>query len=52
MRLIGGSMMNKYRYIFITTVQDPETIYRGSKEPIQQWVRRMHVKHVVAPESN
>nr|WQA30163.1 MAG: rep protein [Cressdnaviricota sp.] len=52
MRVIGGSRMNKYKYIFITSVQDPTTIYQNSKEPIQQWVRRMKVKHVVSLESN
>lgn len=52
LRVIGGSKMNKYKYIFITTTQDPSEIYRNSKEPIQQWIRRMHVKHVVALESN
>ena len=48
----NGSMKNKYKYIIITSVQDPETIYQSftSKdiEPKRQWMRRM--KCMYAPD--
>lgn len=40
----GGSKVNNYKRIFITSVQRPEEIYRNmSDEPRQQWMRRIKV---------
>ena len=43
----NGSMKNKYKYIIITSVQDPETIYETfvmkNTEPKKQWMRRMKI---------
>lgn len=41
MNVKGGSMKNRYSYIIITSVQDPEEIYRNIEgEPRKQWLRR------------
>jgi hypothetical protein len=40
----GGSRINEYTMIVITSVQDPETIYSHvGDEPRRQWLRRMCV---------
>lgn len=42
MNVKGGSIKNKYSYIVITSVQDPEAIYSNVEgEPRKQWLRRM-----------
>ena len=45
----NGSMKNKYKYIIITSVQDPEMIYSSftnkDLEPKRQWMRRMKVMY-------
>lgn len=43
MRIIGGSVKNNYNTIIITTIQRIDEIYRGSKEPNWQWIRRVKV---------
>ena len=45
----GGNIMNKYKYIIITSTQDPHNIYAQMKdrdEPARQWLRRMEVIHL------
>ena len=44
----GGSVRNNYKEIYITTVQDPKTIYSkmNDQEPKKQWERRMTFIHV------
>ena len=39
----GSHVLNHYKKIYITSVQDPETIYRGlmAEEPRKQWLRRL-----------
>ncbi len=41
----GGSQLNNYKRIFITSVMDPQYIYSGicSDEPRKQWLRRMEI---------
>lgn len=41
----GGSQLNNYTRIFITSVMDPQYIYSGicSDEPRKQWLRRMEI---------
>lgn len=40
----GGSKVNKYKRIYITSVQRPEEIYKNlDDEPRQQWMRRIKV---------
>ncbi len=40
----GGSIINKYELIIITSVQNPEYIYSNiGDEPRKQWLRRMEV---------
>lgn len=42
MNVKGSSIKNKYSYIIITSVQDPEEIYSNVEgEPRKQWLRRM-----------
>lgn len=43
MNIKGGSVMNNYKCIVITTVQRPNEIYRNMRddEPRKQWERRM-----------
>ena len=46
----GGSIVNNYQTIFITSVQDTAELYSGMKnneEPRKQWLRRMQVVHVI-----
>lgn len=44
LRVIGGSMRNKYNLIIITTVQPIETLYLNvPDEPKKQWMRRIKV---------
>lgn len=41
MNVKGGGHKNRYSYIIITSVQDPEEIYRNVEgEPRKQWLRR------------
>lgn len=39
----GSHVINHYDTIYITSIQDPETIYRGmmAEEPRKQWLRRL-----------
>lgn len=40
----GGSAKNKYELIIITSIQNPEEIYKGVRgEPRKQWLRRMKI---------
>lgn len=39
----GGSVKNRYRYIAITSIQDPRFIYEKEWEESRQWLRRMKV---------
>ena len=40
----GGSVVNKYEKIFITSVQSPFEIYKNmNNEPRKQWLRRMNL---------
>ena len=41
----GGSQMNNFNRIIITSVQHPEHIYAGiaDEEPRKQWLRRMNI---------
>lgn len=44
MNIKGGSLMNRYKLIFITSVQDPHDIYKNmDEEPRRQWTRRLHM---------
>lgn len=44
MNIKGGSILNKYELIIITSVQNPEYIYKNiGDEPRKQWLRRMEV---------
>lgn len=44
LRIIGGSVRNKYHTIIITTVQDIDAIYSNlTDEPRQQWMRRIKI---------
>lgn len=43
MNMKGTSTRNNYTFIVITSVQEPDDIYRNvSGEPRQQWLRRIH----------
>ena len=40
----GGSIINNYELIIITSVQNPELIYMNvGDEPRKQWLRRMEI---------
>lgn len=39
----GGFVKNKYKFIFITSIQDPRSIYTGKSEEKKQWLRRMEI---------
>lgn len=39
----GGCVKNKYKYIAITSIQDPRFIYEKEWEESRQWLRRMKV---------
>lgn len=42
MNIKGGSVKNKYKEIFITSIQDPEKIYSNMPEEYKrQWIRRI-----------
>lgn len=43
----GGHEMNRYKFIIITSVQDPEFIYMNVEgEPRKQWMRRMKIDYI------
>lgn len=47
MNIKGGSIRNNYKLIIITSVQDPEKIYKNlPDEPRKQWMRRMEIIHL------
>lgn len=40
----GSSVMNRYKKIYITSIQDPHTIYKNWKdEEREQWIRRLKI---------
>ena len=41
----GGSIKNMYKFIAITSIQDPRFIYDKEWEEKKQWLRRMKVYH-------
>lgn len=44
MNIKGGSHLNEYKVIIITSVQHPDDIYKNVKgEPRTQWIRRMEI---------
>lgn len=49
MNVKNGSMKNHYKYIIITSVQDPHKLYwmmsEKDEEPKKQWLRRMKIKY-------
>ena len=51
MNVKGGWQYNRYRTIFITSVQDPSTIYKNvSDEPRKQWEKRITPIHLEGTE--
>lgn len=50
----GGSKLNNYKRIFITSVCDPVYIYSGisDDEPRKQWLRRMDIIHLTKEDKN
>ena len=49
----GGSIINRYELIIITSVQNPEYIYSNvGNEPRKQWLRRMEVIDMRPKEEN
>lgn len=48
MNVKGGSVLNHYDHIIITSVQNPHDIYPNMKdeEPKQQWLRRIKIIHM------
>lgn len=49
MNIKGGHIPNHYQVIYITSVQPPEELYKNMtlEEPRKQWMRRLHVIHMV-----
>lgn len=48
MNVKGGSMVNNFTTIVITSVQDFDNIYRNvDDEPRKQWIRRIKVIHLI-----
>lgn len=44
----GGSVLNRFDTIIITSVQNPERIYHAmDDEPRKQWMRRIEVRHLM-----
>lgn len=51
MNVKGGSELNRYRLIIVTSVQRPEHIYLSvGGEPRKQWIRRMEVIELSSDE--
>ena len=49
----GGSIINRYELIIITSVQNPEYIYSNvGNEPRKQWLRRMEIIDMRPKEDN
>ena len=48
----GGSIINRYELIIITSVQNPKYIYSNvGDEPRKQWLRRMEVIDMTPKET-
>lgn len=48
MNIKGGAIKNKYKYIIITSVQNPDEIYKNVEgEPRKQWMRRLKIIHII-----
>lgn len=49
MNIKGGTHLNKFKFIVITSVQDPKLLYENlqtkDEEPAKQWLRRMTIIH-------
>ena len=55
MNIKGGSHANRYKWIFITSIQDPRWIYTNAKnndESLRQWLRRMKIIKVDENKDN
>lgn len=51
MNIKGGSIKNYYNYIIITSIQNPDEIYKNvGDEPRKQWIRRMEIYYIDSPE--
>ena len=47
MNVKGGSKVNDYKNIIITSIQDPHSIYKNmDDEPRKQWLRRMKIEFI------
>lgn len=47
----GGHILDHYDKVYITSTQDPETLYSGmrNQEDVRQIIRRMKITHLVTP---
>ena len=54
MNIKYGNVKNKFKYIFITSIQNPEDLYLNSqpKEPKEQWLRRITEIIYLYPQSD
>ena len=53
MNIKGGAIKNKYKFIIITSVQNPNDLYKNvqerDEEPKKQWLRRMKIIYMDEP---
>lgn len=51
MNIKGGNIKNKYEFIIVTSVQNPENLWKNVQEkddePKKQWLRRMKIIHLM-----
>lgn len=53
MNIKGGVKSNNYKFIVITSIQNPEDIYsRMGDEPRQQWLRRIKIHDLTPTDDN
>ncbi|EMD43492.1 hypothetical protein KM1_293980 [Entamoeba histolytica HM-3:IMSS] len=50
----NGNVVNNYLFIFITSVENPEELYKNMQleEPRRQWLRRMEIIHLEDEPAN
>lgn len=46
----GSYIKNKYKYIFITSIQDPSSMFGKEFEEAKQWLRRMKIYQFISPK--
>ena len=46
MNIKGGSRLNKYKNILITSIEDPRYLYQNTNESTENWLNQINEIHL------